>query len=764
MRRSRSDGEARNRTGDTTIFSRVLYQLSYLAVQRAMVPATATRASWRRIASLLSLRRGALVVLALCLTAGALAMAADESAEAATADCRGLKATVTGSDGPDRIVGKPGRDVIQANGGNDTVDGGGGGDLICGGQGDDVLRGGASFDALHGDEGNDTLFGGAEDDVLFGGPGDDPTLDGGSGFDIAYGDEGGNRCTENERNYRCEIVTVGTDEALPAEADPQTVPCDYLAAPTGDDGDDGSVSRPYRTVERLVNTLQPGETGCLAPGAVFTEPDQEINVRAQGRAGRPVVLRTTPGGPQATIRGRLWFCADTPLVACTDDASGSHDVEFRDLVLDGSNSLAPFQGVGGPPALPSPTVNGDRITFTHVNVTNRNSGPCFAIGSINGYGIAANTVIRRRSRIHNCGRPGMLDLPISLEGSRDARIEDSLIYDNPDIGIYIYADAQGSIIRRNVIDGNGRAVRFDPGGSFHPEGTRVTENVISNSRLSYGSDLDHWQVEGGFSGSPRWTNLVTDNCLFQASGRNFQPGQTAFTESSNTIVTGGPGYLDRVAFRLRGGPGECPTRFGPREEAPPAVEPPKAARFVNVRPKGKGRRNRFVRIKRSRIVTRAGRRFLPLIARARIPVGSTVDATRRPVKLTISFAPGRASGRDRTLTISRGSFIVRQFRTARPITELALTGAYVRRGRRSFRSATGRRKLSFNGHCRRCRVRGGWGVASRPRSRFLIEDRVNGTFLAVFSGRVRFRDCVRRRTVMVRAGERYLARRGRRRC
>jgi hypothetical protein len=27
-----SDGETRNRTGDTTIFSRVLYQLSYLAL------------------------------------------------------------------------------------------------------------------------------------------------------------------------------------------------------------------------------------------------------------------------------------------------------------------------------------------------------------------------------------------------------------------------------------------------------------------------------------------------------------------------------------------------------------------------------------------------------------------------------------------------------------------------------------------------------------------------------------------------------------
>jgi hypothetical protein len=31
---TRRDGEGRNRTGDTTIFSRVLYQLSYLAEER----------------------------------------------------------------------------------------------------------------------------------------------------------------------------------------------------------------------------------------------------------------------------------------------------------------------------------------------------------------------------------------------------------------------------------------------------------------------------------------------------------------------------------------------------------------------------------------------------------------------------------------------------------------------------------------------------------------------------------------------------------
>jgi hypothetical protein len=34
QRTSAEDGEGRNRTGDTTVFSRVLYQLSYLARRR----------------------------------------------------------------------------------------------------------------------------------------------------------------------------------------------------------------------------------------------------------------------------------------------------------------------------------------------------------------------------------------------------------------------------------------------------------------------------------------------------------------------------------------------------------------------------------------------------------------------------------------------------------------------------------------------------------------------------------------------------------
>ena len=42
MRWGKDGGQGQNRTGDTTIFSRMLYQLSYLAIQVADLPALRT--------------------------------------------------------------------------------------------------------------------------------------------------------------------------------------------------------------------------------------------------------------------------------------------------------------------------------------------------------------------------------------------------------------------------------------------------------------------------------------------------------------------------------------------------------------------------------------------------------------------------------------------------------------------------------------------------------------------------------------------------
>jgi Ca2+-binding RTX toxin-like protein len=87
----------------------------------------------------------------------------------AAATCRGEKATIIGTDGPDNLKGTSGHDVIQGLGGDDGVTGLGGSDLLCGGNGADRLKGGDAADVLIGGPGSDLLRGGKAVDRLFGG-------------------------------------------------------------------------------------------------------------------------------------------------------------------------------------------------------------------------------------------------------------------------------------------------------------------------------------------------------------------------------------------------------------------------------------------------------------------------------------------------------------------------------------------------------------------------------------------------------------------
>jgi hypothetical protein len=187
-------------------------------------------------------------------------------------------------------------------------------------------------------------------------------------------------------------------------------------------------------------------------------------------------------------------------------------------------------------------------------------------------------VVLSRNKIHHCGlfpRPGTPRNPqgdhgLNLEATRRARITDNLIYDNADLGLYLFPDVQDSVIARNVIDGNGRAIRIDGSGALYPRNNRITDNAITHSRFGYPDDPNHFQIEGGITVDPARppNNVIDRNCFFQPEGvaRNIFPSAAYTVGGSNAFPTGGPGYRNRRAkdFRLRGGPGECPTTVGPQ--------------------------------------------------------------------------------------------------------------------------------------------------------------------------------------------------------
>jgi Ca2+-binding RTX toxin-like protein len=121
--------------------------------------------------------------------------------------CRGLPATIVGTEGNDVRVGSRGRDVIAGLGGNDTLSGLAGNDVICGGRGKDTLKGGKGKDTLLRQKGNDTLKGGPGSDKLSGKKGKDKLI-GGGGKDKLKGGGGRDVCIggkANDKASKCEV-------------------------------------------------------------------------------------------------------------------------------------------------------------------------------------------------------------------------------------------------------------------------------------------------------------------------------------------------------------------------------------------------------------------------------------------------------------------------------------------------------------------------------------------------------------------------------
>ena len=299
----------------------------------------------------------------------------------------------------------------------------------------------------------------------------------------------------------------GATEAVNSKAS-----CDRVASTLGSDSYAGTATYPYATVAKLLSSLRAGQTGCLRAGVY----ERDVEVVRGGSAGAPITLTSYPG-ERAILLGRL-------VVAET-----ANWVVIEGLDLDGRNVAR----------LPSPTVNGDNVTFRGNDVTNRHTGICFLLGS-DEWGRARGTVIER-NRIHNCGQlpPTNHDHGIYVEVSEGARITDNWIYDNADRGIQLFPDASRTYVGRNVIDGNGQGVLFSRDSSNNV----VEQNVISNPVVRY--NLETFNLEGD-------GNVARRNCVWSTrhwgnSGIQLEIGIPVVEN-----VVSEPSFADRQAkdFRL----------------------------------------------------------------------------------------------------------------------------------------------------------------------------------------------------------------------
>jgi hypothetical protein len=290
--------------------------------------------------------------------------------------------------------------------------------------------------------------------------------------------------------------------------------CTRFAGPGGSDASPGTFARPYRTVQKLVDTLRPGQTGCLRRGR-YREGEVTI--------GSPSIRLTSYRGMGAVLIGRL-------RVAATG-------VKVDRLKLDGRN----------PRNLPSPTVNADDVVFRDNNVSSRGSSSCFLLGG--------TTQVRQPvivdNRIHDCGvTDNNYDHGVYMSDVDRARIVGNTIYDNGSRGIKIGPDSQGALIRGNVIDGNPIGLTFSGDEESTSSQNVVAHNVIANSTR-------WWNVQTYWPGEQGTGNVVRGNCLHGGNSDPYynQRGgvseEHGFTSEGNLIAA--PNFIDRGAkdFRLR---------------------------------------------------------------------------------------------------------------------------------------------------------------------------------------------------------------------
>ena len=148
--------------------------------------------------------------------------------------------------------------------------------------------------------------------------------------------------------------------------------------------------------------------------------------------------------------------------------------------------------------------------------------------------------------------------------------------------------------------------------------------------------------------------------------------------------------------------------------------------------------------------------FHKLLGTESIPTGSTVDTRRGRVRLTSAVD---TYGNVRTSEFWAGGFKVRQRRRTNAVTDLILAGKLENCGRASAaaRKRKGRR-LWGNGKGK-FRTRGRRSAALVRGTKWLVYDQCDAsTYNAVRTGTVDVRDFRRKRTIRLKAGEKYIAR------
>jgi Ca2+-binding RTX toxin-like protein len=651
--------------------------------------------------------------------------------------------SIWGGAGVDRLTSGAGRQVILGDSGGDIIDAGPGDDVCYGLDGNDSLAGGEGEDRLSGDRGVDALDGGEGADDVRGGPGADRVA-GGDGADrleapdaaALTGDPTAGQGPDTVLGGPGDDRLGGGPEAAAPDADvfsggagrdtmdyaARRAPLSIMLDGRAEDGAQGERDN----VEPDFETVLGGAAGDTLVGSDRAELlDGGLgNDVLDGRGGTdfleagtndPSNDRLLGGDGADVLRGRA---GDDVLAGGPgdDDLSGEGgndlvDGEAGRDTVEGGSGLDEVRGDDGNDIL----YGGDRLEFGADSDDRLYGGS----GDDQLLGGPANDFLD--------GGPG-------ADRMGGGAGEDTVSYQTRTAHVEVTFDGIANDGERGEGDNVDYDVETILGGTDEDTLTGDRRpNILNGARgedlLSGGAGSDN--LTGGTGGDLVRARDDARDIVSCEQGRDM-----AIVDARETSIANCE-YVDR--------PGRRPV-VGVR-----AVVKPPSGRYGLRLPHG--------------------HRFFRLTGGLGIPFASTVRPGKRGIRLATATTRRGAS---RQASISGGAFSLRQRRAKGAATVLRLVGgnfagcrASDRRGAR--RAAAASRPVRWLraevGHGKRKRKRkarfyigGRYSIGGSYGTAWLTEDRCNGTWTRVLEGTVHVRDLVRNRTVVLHAGERYLAR------
>ena len=389
---------------------------------------------------------------------------------------------------------------------------------------------------------------------------------------------------------------VATAAAALAFASPAgaSASCDRVASPTGSDSAAGTVAAPFKTGQKLASSLSSGQTGCFRAGTF----SGSISVRV------PNLTLTSYPGERATLVG------------------------YFAVAFQGSGDTVKNLNIDGRPAVATPQISADNVTFSGNDVTNHNTAICFTVG---GFGYRPQNTVIENNNIHDCGRlPAQNgDHGIYIDDATGTIVRGNWIHNNADFGVHMYPNGDHSLITGNIIDSNGEGVIFGGAGGQTSDNNVVEHNIITNSQVRQNVE-SYWG-----SGPVGVGDVVTNNCIKGAAdpyyatqnGSGILSPRVGFTASSNLIVD--PGYENAMsgdyripsdspcAAILAGAKVDPPMGQVDRNRANSPVQPASSTRSTDNGTPTSAKRTGNVRTGKKRGKKRARKKAHPAEAKAR---------------------------------------------------------------------------------------------------------------------------------------------------